>query len=92
MLKAKQAQISILMTIKHCGFSDYGLYFNSTKEKKNLQHTKNEGCAVKFVTSFIWLFQSFSLSPSENACISAFKGPRDKVKSSQVNPKVNLVQ
>ena len=43
-------------------------------------------------TLSFWLFQSFSISPSENTSISAFKGPRDKGKSSQVNPKVILVQ
>ena len=38
------------------------------------------------------LFQSFSLSPSENTCILPSKGSRDKVKPSQVNAKVILVQ
>ena len=38
------------------------------------------------------LFQSFSLRPPENTYILASRGPIDKVKSSQVNPKVILVQ
>ena len=48
---------------------------------------KNERGTVKFVNSFISLFHSFSLRPSENTFISALRGPGDKVKTKSHHPK-----
>ena len=65
--------------------SEYGpdTFFHVGKNKIAVPAKTSAELQNLWTLSF-WLFQSFSLSPSENACISAFKGPTDKVKSSQV--------
>ena len=51
---------------------------------------KNEAWRVKFVISFVLALSVIFTQSSENTRISASQGPTDEVKSSQVNPKVDL--
>ena len=59
--------------------SEYGpdTFFHVGKNKIAVPAKTSAELQNLWTLSF-WLFQSFSLNPSENACISAFKGPRDK--------------